>query len=211
MATMQRARAQSGVSLIIVLIFIVILSGVAALTVRRVVFGESVARNSLDLEIARQSAEAALRDAERDILLARGVPGATCDRGIDRPIADAYQEPSFGSDCPRGQCRFGGLTTATYYADSNASTGTNPAPWWPGTGTRWQATPPSGCTFTGGVPLGTFTGTPGMAGVSRQPEYMFEYMTRGSGDDVYFRITARGWGLDKNTEVVLQSYFKRTP
>ena len=58
------------------------------------------------------------------------------------------------------------------------------------------------------MPLGTFTGTPGVTGVSRQPEYLIEYMQR--GDDIYFRNTARGWGLDPNTEVVLQSYFKRS-
>lgn len=204
---MKRSISQRGVSLIIVLIFLVILSGTAAFTVRRILFGEDMARNLLDIEVARQAAEAALRDAERDIMLAGGVTGATCDRGADRPIKSAYSEPNFGATCPRGQCRFGEQTPAAYYAASNFTAGTNPEPWWPGTGTKWATTPPTTCTFVGGVPLGMFTATPGVKGVSRQPEYMIEYMQR--GDDIYFRNTARGWGLDKNTEVVLQSYFKR--
>lgn len=202
-----RSTEQRGVSLIIVLIFLVILSGVSAFAIRRVIFGESVARNMLDMEVARQSAEAALRDAERDIMLAGNVTGATCSRDSDRPIKSAYSEPNFGSTCPRGQCRFGEQTPANYYAQSNVVSGTNPEPWWPG-GIAWKATPPTNCTFTGAVPLGTFTATAPVRGVSRQPEYLIEYMQR--GDDIYFRNTARGWGLDPNTEVVLQSYFKRS-
>jgi type IV pilus assembly protein PilX len=30
--------------------------------------------------------------------------------------------------------------------------------------------------FVGGVPLGTFTGTPALTGVVRQPEYVIEYL-----------------------------------
>lgn len=205
-----RPAAQRGLALVIVLVFIVILSGIAAFAVRRVMFGEHIARNVLDMEVARQAAEAALRDAERDISLADDVTGAACPRGDDRPIKSAYSEPNFGTDCPRGQCRFGEQTPASYYADSNAKSKTNPEPWWPADsgGVGWKASPPSGCAFSGGVPLGTFTGTPGVKGVSRQPEYLIEYMQR--GEEIYFRNTARGWGLDPNTEVVLQSYFKRS-
>ncbi|MDM0115280.1 pilus assembly protein PilX [Variovorax sp. J22R133] len=203
---MNRLTLQRGVSLIIVLIFLVILSGVSAFAVRRVLFGEGMARNMLDVEVARQAAESALRDAERDIMLADSVVGAKCARGADRPIKSAYSEPNFGATCPRGQCRFGEQTPVNYYAQSNAATFTNPEPWWPG-GVGWKAAPPTACDFSGGVPIGTFTNKPGVRGVARQPEYLIEYMQR--GDDIYFRNTARGWGLDPNTEVVLQTYFKR--
>jgi type IV pilus assembly protein PilX len=209
--TMKRSNRQRGLSLIIVLMFLVILSGVSAFAIRKVLFGENVARNTLDMEVARQAAEAALRDAERDIMLAGDVVGAPCLRGIDRPIKSAYSAPNFDTTCPRGQCRFGDQTPASYYALSNANLPVvNPEPWWPSAigGIAWSATPPTGCTFNGAVPIGTFTGTPGVQGVSRQPEYLIEYMQR--GDDIYFRNTARGWGLDPNTEVVLQSYFKRS-
>ncbi len=208
MAHHHRASAQRGVALIIVLIFLLILTTVAAFTIKRVLYGEDMARNMLDMEVARQAAEAALRDAERDIMLAGNATGAACARDADRPIRNAYGEPHFASTCPRGQCRFGEQTPAAYYAASNFDVGTNPQPWWPGSQTQWKASPPTACAFEGGVPLGTFTATPGVQGVSRQPEYLIEYMQR--GDDIYFRNTARGWGLDRNTEVVLQSYFKRS-
>jgi type IV pilus assembly protein PilX len=206
------SRAQQGVALIIVLIFVVILSGAAAFAARRALFGESVARNMLDNEVARQAAEAALRDAERDVLMAGGgvVAGASCDRASDRPIKQAYGDPNFGTDCPRGQCRFANIA---YYTGSNFSTNTNPQPWWPGAGSKWNNTfsgkPPlsTNCNFNGGVALGTFTGTPPLSGVARQPEYLIEYMQRGT--DIYFRITARGWGLDPNSEVVMQTFFQR--
>ena len=208
--TTQRSNRQRGLSLIIVLMFLVILSGVSAFAIRKVLFGENVARNALDMEVARQAAEAALRDAERDIMLAGDVIGAPCPRATDRPIKSAYSAPNFDTTCPRGQCRFGDQTPANYYALSNYKAKTNPEPWWPTAqgGIAWSATPATGCTFSGAVPIGTFTNTPGVQGVSRQPEYLIEYMQR--GDDIYFRNTARGWGLDPNTEVVLQSYFKRS-
>jgi len=73
------------------------------------------------------------------------------------------------------------------------------------TGAAWAQT------FTGGVPLGTFTGTPPIRGVALQPEYLIEYVRRGSSEDDFFRITARGFGYRAGTEVVMQSYFKVPP
>lgn len=212
MSSARSLRRMRGVSLIMVLIFITIISAVGAFAVRRAVFGEGLARNMLDVEVARQAAEAALRDAERDLRspdigTVTGTP--PCTRTSDeRPIKTGYG--SFTDTCPRGQCRF----EVTYYSTSNFSTGTNPEPWWPSTGsytTLWNNSttkPPSGsCTFTGGVPLGTFTGAASVRGVSRQPEYLIEYFKRGQNLR-YYRVTARGWGLDPSSEIVLQTYFR---
>lgn len=204
---------QRGISLIVVMIFLVLITSLGTFAIRRVLFGESAARNQLDVEVARQAAEAALRDAERDILIAGPglLSGALCDRNTDRPIRQAYSEPNFGTNCPRGQCRADNMS---YYTASNYASNTNPMPWWPGSTGKWNnnfgTKPPVGtnCSFTGGVALGTFTGTPALTGVARQPEYLIEYMQRGL--DVYYRITARGWGLDTNSEVVVQSYFQRS-
>jgi type IV pilus assembly protein PilX len=208
---------QDGIALIMVLVFIVILSSVATFAIKRSILGEGVARNQLDAEVARQAAEAALRDAERDIMLAGGTPpsGALCDRGLDRPIKTAYSAPNFDTTCPRGQCR---MESMNYYLTSSVQTGTNPEPWWPTSqGGLWNnsfslkpsaaAGANTNCNFTGAVPLGTFTGAPSLPGVVRQPEYLIEYMQRGL--DIYFRITARGFGLDPNSQVVLQTYFRR--
>jgi type IV pilus assembly protein PilX len=43
--------------------------------------------------------------------------------------------------------------------------------------------------------------TPG--GVAQQPRYLIEYLAPSGGQHIY-RITARGWGADPNTVVVLQ-------
>jgi type IV pilus assembly protein PilX len=206
------AAAARGLALPVVLLLLVLILVAAAVGMRRATLTEGLARNQVDVEVARQAAEAALRDAERDLRLPDGttVGSAPCSRGDERAIdaQGARGEPYFADTCPRGQCGY----ALSYYATSNYTTGTNPQPWWPtAKGGRWLNTAPSlpsACaTFTGGVPLGTFTDTPRLLGVARQPEYLIEHM--GYNEDKYlFRITARGFGADEATEVVLQTYFR---
>lgn len=209
----QLQQRQRGVALVVVMIFVLALSALAAFSARNSSVGEKVARNQLDYQVARQAAEAALRDAERDLLLVNGTmrTGALCARGFARPVMDAVW--AFTPTCETGQCTF----PDSLYAAANYSTGTNSEPWWPvSKGGLWNNTfsgKPSrekgavNCdTFTGGVTLGTFTGAPAMAGVSRQPEYLVEVFQRGT--NIFFRVTGRGFGYSANTEVVLQSYFK---
>lgn len=208
-------------SLPIVLMFLVVITVIGTVGVRRAAVTEALTRNQLDYEVARQAAEAALRDGERDLMLTTGnlLPNALCARGSDRPLVDAMREPEFADTCPRGQCRF----ETTYYDTSDFATSTNPHPWWPlANGGSWvtgdedpevTSTKPSdaagvnaNCTFRGSVPLGTFTGTQRFTSVAQQPEYIIEYLRR--GDDIFMRVTSRGFGSDIKTEVVMQSYFK---
>lgn len=219
--TASRVR-QQGLSLPTVLMFLVIVTAVGTVGIRRATVTEALSRNQLDYEVARQAAEAALRDAERDLLLPlNGVvqPGARCARLTDERPGSAFG-PS--PTCPRGLCWFG----LQYYDTSNFATATNPMPYWPGAqGGLWVApgtadTPATALTqkpragstgncltFTGGVPLGTFTGVAAFASVAQQPEYLIEFLYDGNGFES-MRITARGFGTDPRTEVVLQSYFK---
>jgi type IV pilus assembly protein PilX len=208
----RRHAAARGLALPVVLIFLVVILITAAIGVKRVTLAEGLTRNRVDFEVARQAAEAALRDAERDLRLQSGaaVASAPCARGDERAIdaPGARGAPYFDATCPRGQCSY----PLAYYATSDYAVGTNPMPWWPtAKGGRWSNTAPdlpATCTtFTGGVPIGTFTDTPRLAGVARQPEYLIEHM--GFVEDKYlFRISARGFGADPNTEVVLQSYYR---
>jgi type IV pilus assembly protein PilX len=209
-------KQQNGVSLPIVLMFLLVITILGTLGIKRATTGEILSRNQLDYEVARQAAEAALRDAERDLLLnaSNRMPNALCERGADRPLSRrvAY----FSPDCVRGQCQF----ENKYYKESNYSVTPNPKnpePWWPTSkGGLWGNDPdkkPSdskgvgkNCIFNGAVPLGTFTGVQRIAGVEQQPEYLIEYLKR--GDQLRMRITARGFGADLNTEVVMQSYFQ---
>ena len=202
------AAGQRGIALPIVLVFLLIITIAATFGVRRATLNEGITRNQLDYEVARQAAEAALRDAERDLVLVTSPAAATCARAGDRPLLNRTGDPSFNTSCVRGQCRF----DLAYYSTSDytASPPTNPQPWWPTTKLGlWNDTgvdPASSCTFNGAVPIGTFTGNPKVSGVKRQPEYLIEYLKR--GDSTVFRITARGFGADINTETVVQSYFK---
>lgn len=215
------ARLERGVSLPIVLMFLLVITILGTIGMRRATTGETLSRNQLDYEVARQATEAALRDAERDLKLAGPLrPNALCARDDDRPIKEKTMGPYFDPSCPRGQCR----NPLDYYYTSNYTTVTNPEPWWPtinGKKGLWEGPPatPSAkpsdaagagtnCTFTGAVPLGTFTGVARFAGVARQPEYLMEYFKGSAGDDIVIRISARGFGADINTEVVMQTYYR---
>lgn len=209
---------QKGVSLVIVMIFLLAITGITVWSVRQSLFGEGAARNQLDQEIARQAAEAALRDAERDILnlSSAQLTNASCTRGKDRPPIAA----DFTDTCAKGFC----LIAEANYASStwSAASGAVTEPWWPtGKGGLWNntfSTKPgrapvttTNCTFTGGVPLGTYTGAAAISGVAVQPEYLIELFRRTSNityqpTNVY-RITARGFGYTQRTQMVLQTIY----
>ena len=208
------SRPARGLALPVVLVFVLVLTLTALFGMRTAIFGEGISRNQLDLQLARQAAEAALRDAERDLLLASGdqVTGARCARNARRPLTGGALA-DFDASCTAGQC------LGVDGRDSDYAARTNPQPWWPShsvasksgqwnddLGTKPEAGKDSSAlcgTFTGGVPLGTYTAAPLVAGVARQPEYLIEIF--GSND--LFRITARGFGADARTEVMLQSNF----
>ena len=200
-----------GIALPVVLMFLLIITISAVYSIRRSTFAEGITRNQLDYEVARQSAEAALRDAERDLFASYTVKptAALCDRSAERPVKDklAFFGWDDGTDrptCPKGQCR----VSPDYLKNSNYATKANPQPWWPASkdGLWGNNENLANCTFSGGVPIGTFTGTPNVSGVARQPEYLIERIDFAA--DPVMRITARGFGADLNTEVVLQIYVR---
>lgn len=207
---------QRGVAMLVVLVFTLALTGIAIVSARLALLGEGLARNQLDLQVARQAAEAALRDAEKDLMIANGeldFPGAVCKRNVQRPVLNQITE--FTEDCLRGQCLFDPKKRAKVDFSKADGDPELAEAWWPeDRGGRWGAPgedkPGAGnagpCqTFTGAVPLGSFTGARAVQGVAFQPEYLIELIPRGT--DYFFRITARGFGYRAGTEVVLQSYF----
>src|SRR5437868_3011149 len=124
---------QRGVTLPVVLLFLLIITVAVSFGIRRATLSEGITRNQLDYEVSRQAAEAALQDAERDLRLVLIDPAkpadAVCARGNDRPITFRTGPPWFGTSCPRGQCRY----PLAYYNGSNytAAPAANPQPWWP--------------------------------------------------------------------------------
>lgn len=219
-SAMRPSPAQRGVAMLVVLVFTLALTGIAIVSARLALMGESVARNQLDLQVARQAAEAALRDAEKDLMIANGgvsFPGALCLRNavnIERPVMD--QIGQFTANCLRGQCVMAKADRLKVDFAQAASDPSRGEAWWPvDRGGRWgepgknkpSATSKETCTtFTGGVPLGVFTGANPIEGVAAQPEYLIELF--GDGNGKFFRITSRGFGYRMGTEVVLQSYFQ---
>ncbi|MCC7487848.1 MAG: hypothetical protein IT529_23000 [Burkholderiales bacterium] len=197
---------QKGAVLVIALLFLTILTilGVTAMTATT--FEERLAGNARDSGVAFQAAEAALRDARRDI------------NGIVIPPFNAPRSPSIsgktgfgdGSDTDNGSCGTSvvapqtlGLCRPFAY---NAATGVPPA---------FNNT--ASLTASPSVQYGTYTGAQPLAGLPRQPRYYIEIMCLpqfgGSlGDPNYcnfYRITGRGYGYNPNTEVTLQEVFLR--
>ena len=73
-----RNRIQRGASLVVVLILLVIVAGLGISAVQMSIMGERSARNDRDYQIAWQSSEAAMMDAEFDM---RG-PGTASRMGV---------------------------------------------------------------------------------------------------------------------------------
>ncbi len=202
------AQPSRGVALLVVLMLLLAITGIALYSARYAVVGESSSRNQMDNEIARQAAEAALRDAERDLNLTANVPGARCTRpnlGVARFTPEYFYE---GLPCPQGQCALPLASEPRKWGDL-----TKGESWWPAArGGLWNDNvadkPGALCDFLGGVPLGTYTGAAPLVGVAIQPEYLLELGFLYSSGQIFARITARGFGLTPETQVVLQSYFR---
>lgn len=214
MRTKQMQKGQRGVALIVVMLFMTVLGLGGLYSARSALMGERLARSQLDMQVARQAAEAALRDGERDLMLSSGAQqtGATCARSAMRPTLEAVAY--FDNSCTAGQCaaltESDRINQANYEDAADATKTVVAEAWWPiSRRGKWQSSAPTSAscaTFTGGVPLGFYTGAGAIAGVARQPEYLIEYFSR--SDRPYFRVTARGFGYRTNTEVVLQSYIQ---
>ena len=224
------AHSQSGAVLIVVIVLIAILSATVAYTTKNTLQGGQQIRNERDYLLAYQAAHAALWDAERDLELNPGqvLPNADCVRGTGfrstpPDLHNPNASPQFTTNCLAGQC----ISANTDWSSAGPS---HPgAPWWPVSKSgKWSPMNTASAitaqceTFTGSIPLGTFTGNPAFKGVARQPDYLIELMRPASTspdaslggnytcqtpavDCLVFKITARGFGSSLTSEVLLQS------
>ncbi|MBX9705802.1 MAG: hypothetical protein K5Q00_06055 [Gammaproteobacteria bacterium] len=173
-----------------VLIFLIALTLLALASMRGSTLGERIARNSVDKVLAYQAAEAALRDAEADIVWKRadgtdcsGAP-VGCRPITQRPIIGTVNVGFQGDpNCTVGQC---------FPIDPKIGFS---IPVWQDK-TQW----------TRGVSYGTYTAATPIPTVARQPIYLIEgFQTNGQWKT--FRITAIGFGADQNSQVMLQSIY----
>ena len=198
------SRLQRGFSLIVVLLLLVVVTvlGLGAAQVSLV--NERSARNDRDAEVAFQAAEAALVDAETDVLGPNENPRQRLCL-FNRQDATAFVAGCGGDGEQQGLC----------------------APAGPGVDPAWMTVDLSAGSGRS-VAYGTFTGqtyfsgdaaTDSRAGASpaRAPRYIVEAVrSRGwhantlqsaSAQDAsyIFRVTAIGYGMREETQVVLQT------
>jgi type IV pilus assembly protein PilX len=177
-----RPPLQTGAALITGLIFLVILTLLGITAMQTSTLEERMSGNARDRNLAFQAAEAALRDAERDIRC-RTISGGTCTRTN----------------------KISGLS----YADANCTDGLCCTINAPGKGCREPTTPVHqafSLSASPSVEYGKYTTAPAITGVSAQPRYLIEPFQ--VSESFYFRITARGYGANANTKVTLQEIYK---
>jgi len=200
-----RRPAQRGFSLIVVLLMLVVamVLGIGAAQVSLV--GERSARNDRDTEVAFQAAEAALVDAERDVL------GPNPDAAQRLCLFNGGDISAFVPACGGAGIRQG-LCAPVEAGDKPAWIAANFA-----------------AASTTSVAYGTFTGqsfawgdeaTKASAGTlpARAPRYIVEAVRNFGGwqtdqlqgasarsASYLFRVTAIGFGVQEDTQVVLQT------
>ena len=194
---MTRFDRDTGAALLTALLVLVAVLIIGVSAAQAALNAEKSARNERDRHIAFQAAEAGLLDAERDI-----------EGGFDPGSARAALFASgsalgFAEGCGRGKdnanlglCAYAPVAPAWQTAELANADG--------------AATTPYG-KFTGAVlPIG------GGALPSGAPRYIIELMPLvRAGDDAgpradnLYRITAIGFGVRANTQVVLQEFYRK--
>lgn len=174
---------QSGISLPIVLIFLVVLSVLGITIIQGSTFGARIARNESDRTLAFQAAEAALRDAETDIRYMRANGVACLEGGSNNCRLSAINRSDFDASCTNGLCLPN--TTATVGVWETTS--------------LWTASGKS-------IAYGSYTGATALPLVARQPRYLIEHFKLFQASVV--RVTAIGFGANENTKTMLQTSVK---
>ncbi len=215
--------AQQGMALIVVLGMLSVVFVIATISIRLTLLAERSARNDRDRQIAFQAAEAALSDAELDIM------GPNADAQNRCNLIDANQTSLFTEGCgfnttdkTRGLCSSNAPTEDTNYKPLYATV-------------NFDVDPSNGSDRKY-VNFGEFTGraayfknTAGGGMSSKNPRYIIERITGyqaltrtvGPGGQVSinvdpgdppkrpppsaFLITALGYGVSENTRVMLQA------
>ena len=185
---------QRGAALFVTLCIVMMLMMMGMSAVRGALNAERSSRGDRDRQIALQSAEAALEDAERDIEGGSN-PGSPRAVMFAAGSSEGFVQGCGASGVNAGLCL------------------RMPEPAAP----AWQTTALAGGDGRS-VPFGQFTGASmpsgGAALPARPPRYVIELMPyAAAGHDAgtrtgnFYRITAIGFGASDTTVVVLQSYY----
>lgn len=215
------AEHQRGFVLVTAMIFLIVLASLGVMALRGSLFEERMSSNDRDRALAKEYAEMALRDAERDIMGLRfdgqfcaAVPCALLRPNGTRPRSSADRnfwgfEKAVDAEVALADGAIGQAPNLQGVYDSNAAVQCGKPVW---SGANWQdgANPARTCEGTIGAPVatigyGTFTDAPfvGPDGTPPQgiipPRYLIEVfpakaLLQSSSQKVFFRITAVGFG-----------------
>ena len=197
---------ERGAILIVTLLFLVILTMLGVTAMTGTTMEERMAGNARDGSIALQAAEAALRDARRDI---NSIPITGGGRGTPIHVSqfgDATGTAGSCSDLAMGQglCLPALNPNATEYAKAPGAILPNVTQY------NMKAAPSVGYgQMTGATPLGGA----GAVFIPTQPRYVIEvFCLQQHGESLdrycnFYRITAVGYGRNPNTTVTLQETF----
>ncbi len=194
-------RRNSGSSLIVVLIMLTVIFAMGVISVRLSLFGERAARNDRDRQVAFQSAESALLDAELDIM----GPNTSANRRVCK--FDSLVISEFVEGC--------GIGSNAGMCQNSASQGDA----WKTVKALYLSESGSGASNQT-VEYGQFTGqtlSSGSSGLSAKlPRYTIEavrYAGTGSANDAVastkteyaYLVTAMGFGTRVESQVLLQT------
>ncbi|EMR8601936.1 pilus assembly protein [Neisseria gonorrhoeae] len=172
---------QRGSALFIVLMVMIVVAFLVVTAAQSYNTEQRISANESDRKLALSLAEAALREGEFQVL--------------DLEYA-ADSKVTFSENCEKGLC------TAVEEAFGNIVVKGKPTV----EAVKRSCPAKSGknsiglCIDNQGVEYNK-----GTAGVSKMPRYIIEYLGVKNGQNVY-RVTAKAWGKNANTVVVLQSY-----
>lgn len=177
---------QKGIVLVTAILLLVALTILLISMMRTSIVEERMVGSSRDWNNAFQAAEAALRDAEREIAASTRISGTT---GFDASCTNGLCLPNTcpsNSDCSPVWVKLDNL---------------NDTAWLTGSGTSSTS-----------VAYGTYTPAVSLPGFSAQPRYIVEVLNTTSKSlkpswqaRTLYRVTAVGFGLNNSTRVMLQS------
>lgn len=180
---------QRGSALFIVLMVMIVVAFLVVTAAQSYNTEQRISANESDRKLALSLAEAALREGEFQVLDleytadSKVTFSGNCEKGLCTAVnvrTNNANEESFGNIVVQGTPTVEAVKRSCPAKSGKNSTGL--------------------CIDNQGVEY-----KKGTASVSKMPRYIIEYLGVKNGQNVY-RVTAKAWGKNANTVVVLQSY-----
>ncbi|ENS9215987.1 pilus assembly protein, partial [Neisseria gonorrhoeae] len=176
---------QRGSALFIVLMVMIVVAFLVVTAAQSYNTEQRISANESDRKLALSLAEAALREGEFQVL--------DLEYTADSKV-------TFSENCEKGLCTAVNVRTNNVNEESFGNIVVQGKPAVEAVKRSCPANSASLCIDNQGVEYKKGTGN-----VSKMPRYIIEYLGVKNGQNVY-RVTAKAWGKNANTVVVLQSY-----